>query len=188
MISPVTTTPRMDGDGLGILEMGRKVGIVGRLGVHPMVRLSLPARRIVAYLALKHEPVSLGVVAADLWPDVPAALARANLHQGLWQLPKGQIAQVVGVNDLERGTPVPRPYWSCRSPKAPLRRIGRDSRRRGAGAVKAFFARRRRGPRSALGMGREQSRRDPNQGHERPGRSVGCRKRPCARTRTSRDG
>ena len=30
----------------------RKVAIVGRLGVYPMLRLSLPARRIIAYLAV----------------------------------------------------------------------------------------------------------------------------------------
>jgi DNA-binding SARP family transcriptional activator len=77
-----------------MVDMGRKVGIVGRLGVHPMVRLSLPARRIVAYLALKHQPVPRGVVAADLWPDVPDALARANLRRGLWQLPKGWVDTV----------------------------------------------------------------------------------------------
>jgi hypothetical protein len=39
----------------GIAEriVERKVAILGRLGVYPMVRLSLPARRLLAYLALQ---------------------------------------------------------------------------------------------------------------------------------------
>lgn len=70
------------------------VGIVGRLGVHPMVRLSLPARRILAYLALRGQPVARGVASADLWPDVIDEIGRANLRRALWHLPRGWVDAV----------------------------------------------------------------------------------------------
>jgi DNA-binding SARP family transcriptional activator len=65
------------------------VAVVGRLGIFPMVRLSLPARRILAYLAIKGRPVERGHAAAELWPDVPDEAARANLRRTLWQTPDG---------------------------------------------------------------------------------------------------
>jgi DNA-binding SARP family transcriptional activator len=67
------------------------IAIVGRLGVHPMVRLSLPARRILAYLALRGQAVARPVASADLWPDYPDDLARANLRRALWNTPQGWI-------------------------------------------------------------------------------------------------
>ncbi|MDQ0564387.1 DNA-binding SARP family transcriptional activator [Rhizobium mesoamericanum] len=70
---------------------GRIVAIVGRLGVYPMVRLSLPARRILAYLALRLEPVPRPFASADLWPDSPEEVGRANLRRALWNTPTGWI-------------------------------------------------------------------------------------------------
>jgi DNA-binding SARP family transcriptional activator len=70
------------------------IGVVGRLGIHPMVRLSLCARRILAYLALRGQPVARSVVAAGLWPDVLDDIGRANLRRALWQLPRGWVHAV----------------------------------------------------------------------------------------------
>lgn len=70
------------------------VAIVGRLGVYPMVRLPLPARRILAYLVLRGR-IARGAAAADLWPDVPDETARANLRRALWHLPRDWV-QTVG--------------------------------------------------------------------------------------------
>ena len=77
-----------------MVDAKRMVGIVGRLGVYPMVRLSLSARRILAYLALRGQPVARAVVSADLWPDVPDDLGRANLRRALWHVPRGWVNSV----------------------------------------------------------------------------------------------
>jgi DNA-binding SARP family transcriptional activator len=77
-----------------MVDATRMVGIVGRLGVYPMVRLSLPARRILAYLALRGQPVARGVASADLWPDVVDDIGRANLRRALWHLPHGWVDAV----------------------------------------------------------------------------------------------
>lgn len=73
---------------------GRLVAIVGGLGVYPMARLPLPARRILAYLALRVRPVLRSVAAAELWPDVSDGTGRANLRRALWQLPRGWVEPV----------------------------------------------------------------------------------------------
>ena len=72
----------------------RRVAVVGRLGVSPMVRLSLPGRRVLAFLALRDGPVSRGVASAKLWPDLPDEVARANLRRALWQVPRGWITPI----------------------------------------------------------------------------------------------
>ena len=59
-------------------EVRRVVAIVGRLGVFPPVKLALPGRRILAYLALHGQPVTRSVAAAKLWPDVADETGRAN--------------------------------------------------------------------------------------------------------------
>ncbi len=74
---------------------GRRVAVVGRLGVYPMVRLTLPGRRILAYLALQGQPVSRSTAAGALWPDQPDQQGRANLRRALWQLPRSWV-QAVG--------------------------------------------------------------------------------------------
>ena len=70
----------------------RLVAIVGGLGVHPMVRLSLPGRRLLAYLCLRGQPVARHVTAAELWPDQPEDVGRANLRRALWHLPVGWVS------------------------------------------------------------------------------------------------
>ena len=70
----------------------RLVAIVGRLGVYPVVRLSLPGRRILAFLALHQQPVSRAAASAHLWPDQPEEQGRANLRRALWQLPRGWVS------------------------------------------------------------------------------------------------
>lgn len=64
------------------------VGIVGSLGVRPMSRLSLPARRLLAYLALRGGQVSRQRAVDELWPDLLEEAGRANLRRALWQLPR----------------------------------------------------------------------------------------------------
>jgi DNA-binding SARP family transcriptional activator len=67
------------------------VTVVGSLGVHPMSRLSLPARRIVAYLAIYGRPVLRPLAAATLWPDLPEEVGRSNLRRAVWSTPSGLI-------------------------------------------------------------------------------------------------
>lgn len=70
----------------------RRIAVVGRLGVYPMVRLSLLGRRLLAYLTLRRQSVSRGVAASQLWPDCSDDVARANLRRALWQVPRGWIS------------------------------------------------------------------------------------------------
>lgn len=70
----------------------RRVGVLGRLGVCPLVKLSLPGRRLLAYLAVRTQPVARGIAAADLWIDLPEEVGRANLRRALWHVPRGWIA------------------------------------------------------------------------------------------------
>lgn len=69
----------------------RRVRIVGRLGVSPMTKLSVPARRLLAYLALRDGRAGRGRASADLWPNEPDEVGRANLRRGLWQVPAGWV-------------------------------------------------------------------------------------------------
>ena len=86
----------------------RIVGIVGGLGVYPMVRLSLPGRRLLAYLCLRSQTVSRNVVAADLWPDQPEEVGRANLRRALWHVPAGWISALGTELVLEADTDISR--------------------------------------------------------------------------------
>jgi DNA-binding SARP family transcriptional activator len=70
-----------------------RIAVLGRLGVFPLERLSLAARRILAYLAIRGEPVARGAAASHLWPDLDEA-GRANLRRSLWQLPRGWVSSV----------------------------------------------------------------------------------------------
>lgn len=86
----------------------RRVGIVGRLGVFPMIRLSVPARRLIAYLALRDGRAERARAFADLWPNAPDEVGRANLRRGLWQVPRGWIEaqgdelELIAESDLAR--------------------------------------------------------------------------------------
>lgn len=72
----------------------RRIAVVGRLGVYPMMRLSLPGRRLLAYLVLRRQPVARGLASAHLWPDVPDETGRANLRRALWHVPRGWIETI----------------------------------------------------------------------------------------------
>lgn len=72
----------------------RRIAIIGRLGVYPMMRLSLPGRRLLAYLALRRQPVARGMASAQLWPNVSDEAGRANLRRALWHVPQGWAATV----------------------------------------------------------------------------------------------
>jgi len=56
-----------------------------------MVKLTLPARRVIAFLALHDEPVSRSHAAGRLWPDVTDHESRGNLRRSLWQVPDGWV-------------------------------------------------------------------------------------------------
>ena len=77
-----------------MVEARRQVAIVGRMGIAPMIRMSMPARRLLAYLALQGQPVGRSVAAMELWLDAPEEHGRANLRRSLWQLPAGWVARV----------------------------------------------------------------------------------------------
>lgn len=68
-------------------EPTRRVSVVGGLGVFPPARLSLPSRRLLAFLAVHGTVASRSLVAGTLWADVPEAQARANLRRAIWQTP-----------------------------------------------------------------------------------------------------
>ena len=72
----------------------RLIAVIGSLGVRPMLKLSIPARRLLVYLALQGGAVGRSVTAADLWTDCSEDVARANLRRSLWQVPKDWISAV----------------------------------------------------------------------------------------------
>ena len=74
----------------------QRIAVVGRLGVYPMVRLNVPGRRLVAFLAVHCGSAARSVVSAHLWPDQPEQHGRANLRRALWQLPSGWVTSVGG--------------------------------------------------------------------------------------------
>lgn len=81
----------MSGTSQGTISAHRKVGLLGRLGVYPMIKISVPGRRLLAYLAVRGQPVARTAAAADLWLDLPEEVGRANLRRALWHLPRGWI-------------------------------------------------------------------------------------------------
>lgn len=73
---------------------GRMISVVGRLGIRPMMKLSLPARRLLAYLALRGGEASRQALADALWPDMLEETGRANLRRSLWQVPRGWVTVI----------------------------------------------------------------------------------------------
>lgn len=74
------------------MRLNRRLSIVGGLGVSPAVRLSLPSRRLFAFLALQNEPVTRAQAAGALWAEMPETQSRANLRRAAWQSPPEWIA------------------------------------------------------------------------------------------------
>jgi DNA-binding SARP family transcriptional activator len=52
-----------------------------------ILRIRPSGERLLAYLAIRRDPVDRPQVAAALWPDCPDARAAANLRSVLWRLP-----------------------------------------------------------------------------------------------------
>lgn len=77
-------------------DLRRSIAIIGRLGVYPMVPLALPGRRLLAYLAIRRQPVPRGLASAQLWPDMSEEAGRSNLRRALWHVPQGWVATVGG--------------------------------------------------------------------------------------------
>jgi DNA-binding SARP family transcriptional activator len=67
------------------------------------VELADPARRLVAFLALRQKPQQRSFVAGNLWPDKPEPRALANLRSALWVLHGPCRSPVVDVNGLALG-------------------------------------------------------------------------------------
>ena len=65
----------------------RMVAVVGNLGLHPICKLSVPARRLLVFLALNNGHSLRRDAAASLWPDHPEEIGRANLRRAIWLLP-----------------------------------------------------------------------------------------------------
>lgn len=65
----------------------RMVAVVGNLGLYPMCRLSVPARRLLAFLALNNGRALRRDAAALLWADHLEEIGRANLRRAIWLLP-----------------------------------------------------------------------------------------------------
>jgi DNA-binding SARP family transcriptional activator len=59
-----------------------------------MLKISIPARRLLAFLALRGGAVTRSTAAAALWTDCPEDVARANLRRALWQVPQHWIDTV----------------------------------------------------------------------------------------------
>lgn len=72
----------------------RLIAVIGSLGIRPMQKLSIPARRLLAFLALSGGTVARGLAAAELWCECAEDAGRANLRRALWQVPHGWV----GVN------------------------------------------------------------------------------------------
>ncbi|MDJ0643771.1 MAG: BTAD domain-containing putative transcriptional regulator [Erythrobacter sp.] len=68
------------------------IGIVGPLGVKPLVRLSIPVRRLFVLLAISGAPILREVAAARLWPEQSDQAARSNLRRTLFQAPKDWVS------------------------------------------------------------------------------------------------
>lgn len=86
---------------------GRIISVVGRLGIFPMMKLSLPARRLLAFLALRGGEASRQTLADALWPDMPEEAGRANLRRSLWQVPRGWMSIVGDTLILEAECDLP---------------------------------------------------------------------------------
>jgi len=69
----------------------RRLAVVGGLGVFPAVRLALPSRRLLAFLAVSGPEAPRSLVAERLWADIPETQARANLRRAIWQSPPGWL-------------------------------------------------------------------------------------------------
>lgn len=80
---------------------GRRIYVLGRLGICPMVKLSLAARRLLALLALRGGEAQRQVVCDSLWLELPEEVGRGNLRRSLWQVPRGWITTVGDVLILE---------------------------------------------------------------------------------------
>jgi DNA-binding SARP family transcriptional activator len=93
---------------------GRTIAVIGRLGVAPMVRLSIGGRRLLAYLAVRGCPTSRALVAATLWPDVSDDVARTNLRRVLWRVPAGWVLSVGDDLDLDAEADLPRAQAAAR--------------------------------------------------------------------------
>jgi DNA-binding SARP family transcriptional activator len=66
------------------------------------VELADPARRVVAFLAVRSSRWPRAVVAATLWPDKPDSRARANLRSALWALHAAERSPVESCGDTLR--------------------------------------------------------------------------------------
>lgn len=86
---------------------GRTISVVGRLGIYPMTKLSLPARKLLVLLAVRGGETSRQAIADDLWPDMQEEAGRASLRRSLWQVPRGWVSAVADSLKLEADCDLP---------------------------------------------------------------------------------
>jgi hypothetical protein len=79
----------------------RLIGVIGALGIRPIAKLSIPSRRLLVYLALRGGSAPRFLAAAELWPDCPDEVGRANLRRTLWQVPDGWIVMMGDMLSLD---------------------------------------------------------------------------------------
>lgn len=72
----------------------RAISVVGRLGIYPPEKLSIPARRLLVLLALRGREMSRQAAVSALWPDNSEDCGRANLRRTLWQVPRNWVTAV----------------------------------------------------------------------------------------------
>jgi DNA-binding SARP family transcriptional activator len=69
---------------------GSRLRLLGRFEFsngNSLLRIRPSGERLLAYLAIRRDPVARPEVAAALWPDCPDARAASNLRSVLWRLP-----------------------------------------------------------------------------------------------------
>lgn len=70
----------------------RHIRLIGGLAVEPPSRLTVPARRLLVFLALRPGLVQRWVVAESLWPGQQERQARASLRRAIWHLGEEWLA------------------------------------------------------------------------------------------------
>ena len=86
----------------------RMISVLGPLGLYPLTRVSLPARRLLALLAIRGNEVERQSVADTLWPEIPEETGRANLRRSLWQVPRGWVSAIGDILVLDAECDLPR--------------------------------------------------------------------------------
>jgi len=96
------------GGGLGLLDrLPRRVSVLGGFSVGTgSAPPSIPACRLIAFVALTGQPVARGHVAFSLWPDASEEHARRSLRTALWAVRQCD-PQLLAADDASVWAPSP---------------------------------------------------------------------------------